>query len=705
MKAIFLRVGERTAAGYPLELFEGEQDALLERIEGDNAADALETIPLNAEGTGPDLGAGAIRLSTILDLISGHEIEGASLTGAGTLLFGLLNRGAVGKRWLGALKNAKKQWYALRPEQQLTAGVQLRTYLDVRDPYLARLPWELVRDEGDMLALHQWAPLTRYSSSTPAARREDLELRVLLVIGCHPKAAVGIAWVDELRSFLTSVCRQRDAIDFEVFEAFNEARDPRAAVTLKGELRQAIATFRPHVLHFVGHGRSEGGTGALELFDFKANDVVPWTSQELKNWLEATPPAVVLLNACRTSEAAADPEAAIAALASMTGAALGANVGCVVSMQHDIEGEAAAHFAEGFYETLARRQAVDVAVINGRKRIADAFPYENRNWALPVCTVSAPPETLLPARDRISPQRLTEVQSHPDIAPLLSFVDRRRERRTIIHPTVDALNRNVAFVVSETKMGKSSLARVIARWRWLTEQRVVYVDFGIETPQRAPRDVIEILRHMRGRDEASGDILRPNIHRAFGAFHDAVNAILDDKPLGAIPASGIDKGLLLDRNKVTSARAWDVVFDGFLSGLKSLAKERPMTLVLDHLTKLGAGVVPDDFKEHIVKRLIQPIHRGDVAGVTMVVAATANEIDQCGLTALRTSSVGVSLGNFAFEHWELLAREFVVREGMESIIAEETIRKYTPLLNEKPWKPRWFLRLKEDYEEFVGTRE
>ena len=688
MHAILLRVGTATTTGYPLSFFEGDEDSVLARAQSSAAPDATVDLPL-------DLVAAPVPRITYVDLATARSVlihaDGSdnSLRDLGIQLHALLSRGDVGVRWAVARRTAKS---ARTPG----GGVQLRTYLDVQDPALARLPWELMQDKGDILGLQSWSTVVRYGDAVPPMLDpNELELRVLLVLGCDPAADANIEWQSELRSFLANVCPQRHAVDFEVFEAHTRARGG----DLKGALRTAIQSFHPHVLHFIGHGRSENGEGALELFDASTGQVVPWTAQEFKQWLDPAPPRVVLLNACRTSAQAADPAAPIAVLASMSDAARSASVACVIAMQHDIMGKAAARFASGFYAALFNHRPVDVAVVAGREKITDSFGLNERNWALPVCTVSVPPEAVLPPRDRIPVQRRTVVRAHPDFVPLLSFVDRRAQRRSVIAADVSTSSA-LTFVQSDSGMGKTSLARLLAEWRLLLDHRVIYTDCA-RTNRQEPLNVVQLLRHLRGPDEASTDLLRPQVYATFATFHDTMNAVLDDKPVGALPADGKDNERALDRNRVTSPRAWDLMFSSYLDALRQLGKERPLTIVLDHLGKQGRGVVFDDFREHIVPRLLAPVHRGEVANVSFMIAATEQEVVNCGLAALRDASLTVRLDDFPIDEWDLLAREFAIRADMNEEVAEMAISTYRAILGNKPWKPRSLLTLKLMYEDAV----
>jgi hypothetical protein len=90
---------------------------------------------------------------------------------------------------------------------------------------------------------------------------------------------------------------------------------------------------------------------------------------------------------------------------------------------------------------------------------------------------------------------------------------------------------------------------------------------------------------------------------------------------------------------------------------------------------------------HIVPRLLQPLHRGELKGVSMVIAATEQEVSACGMSALRQASYCGELEDFPIEDWELMAREFAVRSGFNEAESEKRITMVRGLLNGN-WSPK-----------------
>ncbi|MEP6762723.1 MAG: CHAT domain-containing protein [Gemmatimonadaceae bacterium] len=678
MDAILLRIGEKDANGYPLSLYIGEESSVLARADNDENPDESSSIPLDFAKSLSVTDMQCVTANDTRAILSAADPSNNLLRELGVNLYALLNRDSVGKRWKTARVKAKAAKGA--------AGVvQLRTYLDVRDEELARMPWELLYDVDEGLAIAKLGlerPIVRYAKNAvkDAGDAEDeSELRVLFVIGCNPEETA-VEWLAELRSFLELVCPQRNVIDFEIFEAHAQV-SPRK---LLPSLHAAIGEFRPHILHFVGHGRIEDGEGALELYDPETKNNKPWTAEDFNEDLLQSPPRLVLLNACRTSTQAADTDAPIRVLASMSSCALSAGSRAVISMQHDISGQAAAQFSRSFYSALLRKLPIDVAVTKARIDVSKLIDAKDRNWALPVCTLSVTPETVLPPLKLFQDARQKNVLVHPELSSLSKYVDRRMERRVLLQWEHDK-EKNVTFLTSDDSMGKSSLAKLISEWRLLKGHQVIYVNCAA---QKKVLDSVEFLRYIRGTIDAAPDLLRPNLYQEFAFFNSTLNAVLAGKPVQADKGTGIDENLPQDRNKFSGQDTWNQIFLAFTQDLKNIAKVRPVTLVIDHLTKGNTKHVdPNDFKEHFVKLFLEPQNADPSENISVIIVATGIAVEGYGLGPLAKRNTIAKLDLFPSENWSLLVREYSVREELDAKVAEEALQWVGSARN-APWDPK-----------------
>jgi hypothetical protein len=159
--------------------------------------------------------------------------------------------------------------------------------------------------------------------------------------------------------------------------------------TLEG-LMERLNNIRPHVLHFIGHGRSsskmdkEVEIALLE--DERDEKSVLWVQDEFVDVFshidrEAIP-RLVLLHLCESSEIMNNP----ANFTYLAPRLLNVNVPAVVAMQHPITNQAAIAFCKAFYRKLAKGESVDAAVQEGRWRITTSIrnAYDNRVFGTPV---------------------------------------------------------------------------------------------------------------------------------------------------------------------------------------------------------------------------------------------------------------------------------------------------------------------------------
>jgi len=118
-----------------------------------------------------------------------------------------------------------------------------------------------------------------------------------------------------------------------------------------GDLLDGLTEFRPHVVHFSGHGNE-----SVIVFDTGAeehNDGQPVHAGPFKNALEAPdePPILIVLNACNSAHQ----------LTSLLG-----KVRMAIGMSDSIADVDAITFATRFYRTLAEGQSISAAIASAR---------------------------------------------------------------------------------------------------------------------------------------------------------------------------------------------------------------------------------------------------------------------------------------------------------------------------------------------------
>ena len=709
MRSVALRIGVRGeggAAGYPLSLFVGDDTEVVRQLSDGSAPTATDVIPADLGVANAPLHPATnqpldpmLAREYLLGPTAGTEL----LERVGLLLFDVLNRPGIAAAW----KQERDSAWANRMQAGADRQPALRMLLDVRDPTLRLIPWELVRAGKNPLAQQSWWPLVRWhAGDQPPVATTPLPwpFRVLVVIGCRDDDDA-IQWRDELWAVLESVSQLRrepgtseeqidllwHKIDVEFFECRLPKRIKDRDVGPKEALEARLTEFRPHVIHFLGHGVPGGGAQkpALKLFDARATvlDDELLTTKELYGWLAGAPPRLAIINACRTANLS-DLEGTWA----VADALVDAEVAAVVGMQGDVRGDAAARFATGLYAALTRGLTIDSAVVEGRKRMLAVAPDDERDWALPSLVLRALPEHVLPMEEDSPLAIKRQIVADPSLGNVAGFVGRRDERRRLrqsaeVRAAEPELSK-LLLVLGESQVGKTWLVWRCVEGCLLRGHLVVNVSFK---EQRRSFNAIDVMRLIRGHENEPAGVLRPDIYQQFDPFNAALYHLLRGKVVPLTPGPERDDGLdfkLGQAHQDTLKQAGEL----FRQCLRKLAANQLVVIVLDHVADVsGVGIVPAELKPggDLRRELIDPIANGEVKNVRLILTAGAGELKSLGLSDLAALGTDCQLQWFAPADWELLAREFSVDRGLDRELAEPLIEWKSQKLRNAPPDARW----------------
>ena len=709
MRTVALRVGrkgEGGATGYPLSLFVGDDTDVVRQLGDGSPPVASDVIPEDLSVASPPLDPttnlpldARLAREYLLGPTAGTEL----LERVGTLLFDVLNRPGIATEW----KKERDAAWTIRVQAEAERRPALRLLLDIRAPELRLIPWELVRAGKNALAQQTWWPVMRWhASDTPLADSPPLPwpFRALVVIGCSDDDKA-IQWRDELWAVLESVNQLRreetpggdqidllwHKIDVEFFECRLPKRVGDRDVGPKEALEARINEFRPHVLHFLGHGVPGDGAQkpGLKLFDSRPTSMADelLTTKELYGWLAAAPPRLAIINACRTANLS-DLEGTWA----VSDALIDAEVAAVVGMQGDIRGDAAARFATGLYAALTRGLTIDSAVVEGRRRMLAVAPDDERDWALPTLVIRTVPEQVLPMEEDSPLAIKRQIVSDPSLKNVTGFVGRRDERRRLrqnaeVRVTAPQLSK-LLLVLGESQVGKTWLVWRAVEGCLLRGHLVVNVSFK---EQRRSFNAIDVLRLIRGSENEPTGVLRPNLYEQFDPFNTALYHLLRGKVVPLTPGPERDDGLdykLGQAHQDTLKQAGEL----FRQCLRKVAANQLVVIVLDHIADTsGVGIVPEELKPggDLRRELIDPIASGDVKNVRLILTAGASQLKALGLSDLAALGTDCQLQWFAPADWELLAREFSVDRGLDRTLIDPLIEwKSQKLRNASP-DTRW----------------
>jgi CHAT domain-containing protein len=259
----------------------------------------------------------------------------------------------------------------LASEQE--SSLRLRLQMSLDDPALATLqalPWEFLfrAERGAFLGLSSRIAIVRSPSLPLAGQRPPASRPLrLLALACQ---SPGLPRLDLARenAALERICGAGLATVRTLMQP-----------TLD-DLRRALRTEKPHILHVMGHGDFLAATGEGNLFlAGEEGGTASVDGALLADHLRDCPSLrLVFLNACQTARLAApNPFAGLAA------ALLQAGVPAVIAMQFPIRDDAAVVFSAEVYRQLAQGEPIESAVAEGRLAIRRHLP-SSLEWGTPV---------------------------------------------------------------------------------------------------------------------------------------------------------------------------------------------------------------------------------------------------------------------------------------------------------------------------------
>ncbi|HYU83901.1 MAG TPA: CHAT domain-containing protein, partial [Kribbellaceae bacterium] len=269
-------------------------------------------------------------------------------------------------------------WPWIEKQTDGAALVRLTLSFPAEPPYsqLAALPWEYLyvpgepTRKGEFLAEREGFSLARYIPLRAGVPQlSPVERPRLLAVVSSPET-LGEVVAEPVLAAL------RDAAGLAGFE-HREVR-----LTSADEMRDAIAGWQPHLVHFLGHGEFDQATGAGLLAFPAAGGRAAWVGDAAVAKLFVSrehAPRVVVLHACEGG--VTDYDAQFAGVASTL---TRAGAQCVVAMQYPVTNRAAIAFSTAFYRELAAHGTVDLAAQQARRELAGPELGDPRLVGIPV---------------------------------------------------------------------------------------------------------------------------------------------------------------------------------------------------------------------------------------------------------------------------------------------------------------------------------
>ena len=260
----------------------------------------------------------------------------------------------------------------------------LRVELDIDEqgmPEIAALPWEFMCLPGSANLGEIWMATdpnlafsrrrVQWHPAPPIQLQQGEKLRIALAIAAPQE--LGEVEYKTVQTALSELAKnQPEYIEF--LPVVNPA-------TPNGI--DALLEQRPHIFHFIGHGRLQNKDGE-DVGEIALVKKVFNTA----NWVDASffgglfnrhRPGIVFLQTCEGGMLS-ESEAFVGVASKI----VQQNIPVVVAMQYGVSNITATQFAYEFYERLAKDTPVDIAVQNARRSVALETQYRKRDFATPV---------------------------------------------------------------------------------------------------------------------------------------------------------------------------------------------------------------------------------------------------------------------------------------------------------------------------------
>ncbi|MGL5061527.1 MAG: CHAT domain-containing protein [Microcoleus sp.] len=276
----------------------------------------------------------------------------------------------------------------------------LRVRVDLREPYLIALPWEIMQPQAGQpaISLSQQLLFSRTTSNVeplPALRLAE-SLNILLVLGqAQPTSTTNSHFAVNNRQLqleaeavvLSGVLENGSPTDEggQYFDISVPTRVDTLIEPTPAELISRLETQAYNILFYAGHGIPGPDGGLL----FLGPDTT-MNGTELAQVLVRCRVTLAVFNACWGAQPAvekvrsSDSQQQAIARSSLAEVLIHHGVPAVLGMRDSIADREALSFIQTFAQALAGRMSVDRAVAVARQQLLTLYKFNQPAWTLPV---------------------------------------------------------------------------------------------------------------------------------------------------------------------------------------------------------------------------------------------------------------------------------------------------------------------------------
>jgi len=297
-------------------------------------------------------------------------------------------------RWLfdGTIKSSFDQSQGIAIGQ----GKPMRLRLDIRDPDLTNIPWEIMQPEAGMqaISLGQQILFSRTTSAVdplPELRSENA-LKILLVLGqsYHPELTEmptadkhsesgNHLDLDREAQSLVKVLEHQSTPRYHGFTSGVESSVDILVQPTAAKLVETLDEGQYNVLFYSGHGVPAPDGGLL----FLRPDAT-LNGTELAQVLTRCQIKLAVFNACWGAQPDRNSAQELIPRSSLAEVLIHHGVPAVLAMRDTIADEEALSFIETFTQALVERTSIDQAVAIARQQLLTLYRFNQPAWTLPV---------------------------------------------------------------------------------------------------------------------------------------------------------------------------------------------------------------------------------------------------------------------------------------------------------------------------------
>ncbi len=270
--------------------------------------------------------------------------------------------------------------------------IPLRLRLEIRDPELISMPWEIMQSQpgSRALSLNRKILFSRTSSDVDPLEVTSLDhaLKILLVLGNDSPSEEGGLDTDAANEFKPDARLQLEQEAALLKKILEQSSDLNARSTAKrrvdmllrptaAELSKAVEKGGYNVFFYSGHGVPGPDGGLLFLSD------ATLSGTELAQVLTRAGVKLAVFNTCWGAQPEETQQQSLPR-SSLAEVLLHHGLPAVVAMRDSIADEEAISFIQVFAQTLAERKAVDEAVAIARQHLLTLYHFNQPAWTLPV---------------------------------------------------------------------------------------------------------------------------------------------------------------------------------------------------------------------------------------------------------------------------------------------------------------------------------